>query len=128
MADTRSGSGGRRGPSPKLTAALFVLVAFSPAFDLYEAGRVSWLWLGIGLVSWATAAGPVAAGRFGRRFGARFRAIGALGRAVAIIGFALAWTWVVVSFDPPDVPLDSFVLGGLVGVLLTTLRRHRRTN
>jgi hypothetical protein len=116
-----SDSGDRRGLSPKWSVALFSLVALSPALDLYEAGDVSWLWLVVGVVSWATAAGPVAASEFGRRFGAWFRAIGVVGRAVAIFGFAAAWWWVVAEFDPPEVPLDSFVLGGLGGALLMTL-------
>ncbi|WP_135806714.1 hypothetical protein [Halorussus marinus] len=114
MADNRpdAGSGESRRLAPSWTVAL---VALSPAFDLYEAGRVSLVWFGIGVVSWAAATGPVAASRFGRRVGAWFRGIGALGRAIVILGVAGAWTGVVVTFEPPAVPIDSFVLGGSAG-------------
>jgi len=128
MAGTSRGaeSDERRGLPPKWSLALFALVGFSPAYDLYEAGTFSRAWLAFGVVSWAVATGPVAASESGQQVGAWFRAIGRLGRAAAILLFAAAAAWAQVRFDPPSIAADSFVLGGMVGLAVTVLRRSIR--
>ena len=118
---TDRGESRSRGLSLKWSLALAALVAVSPAYDLYEAGAVSWGWLAVGVVAWAAAVGPVASSGFGRRVGARFRSIGVLGRAAVIFGFAgAAWAFHV-AVDPPAVAVDSFVLGGMVGLAAVAL-------
>ena len=113
-----------RGRSFKWSLALFALVAASPAIGLYDAGTVSWPWLGLGVVSWAVAAGPVAASRFGQRIGAWFRFIGVLGRAAVVFGFVPVMAVTMWKLDPQTVVADSFLLGGMVGLLFVAVREN----
>ena len=111
-----------------LSLVLAALVAAEPAYDLYEAGTVSWVWLAVGGASWPVVAGPVASSGFGRRFGAWFRSIGVLGRSVVIFGFAGAFVTLLVWVHPPSVPSDSFALGVVFGVAAATLWRDLRSD
>jgi hypothetical protein len=113
-----------RGLSLKWSLVLIALVAASPAIGLYDAGTVSWPWLGLGIVSWAVAAGPVAASRFGQRIGAWFRSIGVLGRAAVIFGFVPVIAVTMWKLDPPTIVVDSFLLGGMVGLLFVAVREN----
>ncbi|WP_135853789.1 hypothetical protein [Halorussus salinus] len=113
-----------RGRSFKWSLALLALVALSPAIGLYESGTVSWPWLVLGVVSWAMAAGPVAASRFGQRVGAWFRSIGLLGRAAVVFGFVPVMAVAMWQLDPPTIVVDSFLLGGMVGVMVVAVREN----
>ncbi|NHN59939.1 MULTISPECIES: hypothetical protein [Halorussus] len=124
---TDRGESRSRGLSLAWSLALAALVAVSPAYDLYEAGTVSWGWLAVGAVAWGTAVGPAAASSYGRRVGAWFRSVGAIGRALVIFGFAgAAWAFHA-AVDPPAVAVDSFVLGGMVGLAAVALWREIRS-
>ncbi|WP_128476475.1 hypothetical protein [Halorussus pelagicus] len=106
-----------RGRSLKPSLALFVLVAVSPAIRLYDAGTVSWPWLGLGVVSWAAAAGPVAASRFGQRVESWFESIGVGGRAAIIVALAIVIWGSMFAIEPPTLPTQSYLLGGMVGLV-----------
>ncbi len=106
-----------RGRSLKWSLVLSALIAVSPAIGLYDAGTVSWPWLGLGVVSWAVAAGPVAASRFGRRVESWFESIGVGGRAAVIVALAIAIWGSMFAIEPPTIPLQSYLLGSMVGLV-----------
>ncbi|UPW01207.1 hypothetical protein M0R88_03660 [Halorussus gelatinilyticus] len=113
--------------SLKWTLGLVALVTVPPALQLYEDGTVSWMLLLLGVVSWAVAAGPVAASDLGRRVGSWFESIGYRGRGAVIVAFAvLVWTSLF-SFDLPTVPIQSFLLGGIVGLAAAEIWRYARS-
>ena len=128
VSDVSDGTGSRREAfRPRWSLLLVAMVAVSPAVDLYQAGTVSWPWLTAGVVAWGLATGPIATTEFGRSVGSWFESIGVLGRLAAIVAFAAATYRFHVTFHPPAVPVDSFVLGGMAGVGLTVCWRWLRS-
>ena len=113
-----------RGRSLKRSLALFALVAVSPAIGLYDAGTVSWPWLGLGVVSWAVAAGPVAASRFGQRVESWFESIGVGGRAAVIVALAIVIWGSIFAIEPPTMPFQSYLLGSIVGLVSVEIWRN----
>ncbi|NEU55744.1 hypothetical protein [Halorussus sp. MSC15.2] len=113
---------------PKLSLFLAGLLAVDVGIDLYDDGTVSWFWLAVGAVAWAAAAGPLASSAVGRRVGAWFRSIGIFGRGVVIVGFAAATWWLMGTFDPPTLPIESLVFGGMVGLILQVLWEMHESN
>ena len=117
MASDAASHWSRDGTSNRWHLALGALVAGWAIVTLYVAETVAWGAVAVGFVTFAIAAGPVAASSIGSRVGAWFRGIGYAGRAAVIVGFAVAIWGLVPLVDVSAVRVTGFGVGGMLGTV-----------
>ncbi|MFB6083808.1 MAG: hypothetical protein ABEJ94_06140 [Halorientalis sp.] len=93
------------------------------AQNVATGAALAWPWVAVGFVAFAVAMGPVAASRVGARVGTRFRDIGAVGRILVIVAFAVTAWFVMTTVEAVMTPLSSVGTGGLLaGVVFVVAR------
>lgn len=113
---------------PKIEAGIISLASIPSAIQLYEAGAISWIWLFTGSILAAVICGPIATTQYGQQMGSWFHSIGGGGRIIAIlIAAVLIWRFIL-TFQPPEIPLNSFTLGGIIGLLLPLIKNGITSN